>query len=180
MGNGWTLNRKPAEEISGRLGITVPFDSVTPLSPYGSMFYARREALLPLVDAHFAPDEFPDAEGYRDGSVAHVLERLFSYVVFSQGYFARCVQSAALAEVSAVALQYKYDQVSQYLFPFASHQVEMLGAERNGALSGAQIRSLIHRQLSARNPKIGTAAQKVWSGGKAAVQAIRNRIPFIG
>ncbi len=126
MGNGWTLNKGPAEDLAGRLGVEIPFDTFTPLSPYGSMFYARREALLPLVDASFRIDEFPDAAGYKDGSVAHVLERLFSYVVFSEGYFARCVQTPSMAEVSSVALQYKYDQVSHYLFPFASRQVQML------------------------------------------------------
>lgn len=162
MGNGWTLNRGGAEQMMERLGQQVPFDDPTPLSPYGSMFFARRRALEPLVHAGFQADEFPDGVGYVDGSFAHVLERLFSYVVFGSGYYARCVQCAELAEISTTALQYKYDQVSKYLFPFASRQVRMLGADGVDALSGAQIRSLIQRQLSARHPRLGRASMAAW------------------
>lgn len=174
MGNGWTLNKGPAQAMAHRLGIDIPFDTFTPLSPYGSMFYARRQALLPLVDAGFTVEEFPDAAGYRDGSVAHVLERLFSYVVFSQGYFARCVQAPSLAEVSAVALQYKYDQVSHYLFPFASRQVQMLSGGGDAALSGAAVRSLIQRQLSARYPRVGAVALGMWTDAKRVYRGVRD------
>ena len=165
MGNGWTLNRQPAKEVAHRLRITVPFDEVTPLSPYGSMFIARRSALEPLVHAAFEASEFPEAENYHDGSLAHVLERLFSYVVYSAGYYARCVQRAELAAISATALQYKYDQVSRYLSPFAQYQRELLAAN-GGPMGGALIRRLIQRQLDARYPKIGHAAMSAWMGGK--------------
>ncbi|MCI1963900.1 MAG: rhamnan synthesis F family protein [Ancrocorticia sp.] len=161
MGNGWTLNREPAKDLAERLNITIPFDTVTPLSPYGSMFIARRAAIAPLLEAHFSPDEFPEAKDYKDGSLAHVLERLFSYVAFNAGYYARCVQVEELAEVSTVLLEYKFDQVSQYLYPFASRQVRMLSSD-NGVLSWAELRSLTQRQLSARYPRLGRVALAGW------------------
>ena len=166
MGNGWTLNREPAKKLAGRLGVEIPFDEVTPLSPYGSMFIARREALVPLVDAKFSVDEFPDSSGYRDGSTAHALERLFSYVVFSQGFYGRCVQTAELAEISAVDLQYKHDRISHYLFPFASRQIELLEADNPSELTGRQLRSLVQRRLSKRYPRAGEAALSIWMAAK--------------
>lgn len=175
MGNGWTLNKGPAEQLASRIGVTVPFDNFTPLAPYGSMFYARREALVPLVDAEFAPEEFPDAQDYRDGSVAHVLERMFGYVAFSQGYYARCVQCAELAEISSTALLYKYDQISHYLFPFALRQVKLLGGGE-GALSNAEVRSLVQRQLSAHYPRTGDAALKVWTQAKRIIRGVQRRV----
>ena len=176
MGNGWTLNKGGAEELAPRLGIDIPFDNFTPLSPYGSMFLARRAALEPLVNAAFTVEEYPDAADYRDGSVAHVLERLFSYVVFSQGYYARCVQSAAQTEVSATALQYKYDQVSHYLFPFASRQVKMLQADGPAQLGVADIRSIAQRQLSEKYPRVGGAALSGWMFGKRIGAAVKRRV----
>ncbi|MFZ1382863.1 MAG: rhamnan synthesis F family protein [Scrofimicrobium sp.] len=175
MGNGWTLNKGPAEQLAKRLKVDIPFDTFTPLSPYGSMFYARREALLPLVDAGFRPEEFPDADGYRDGSLAHVIERLFSYVVFSQGYYARCVQQKELAEISSVALQYKYDQVSHYLFPFATRQIKLLGGG-DTAPSDAQVRFLIRRQLKTRYPRTGAAAASAEAFVKRTVGGMKRRL----
>lgn len=176
MGNGWTLNREPAKKLAERLGISIPFDEVTPLSPYGSMFIARREALLPLVDAKFLVDEFPDSSGYRDGSTAHALERLFSYVVFSQGFYGRCVQTAELAEISAVDLQYKHDRVSHYLFPFASRQIEMLEADNPSDLSARQLRSLVQRKLSVRYPWVGRQVTRAWVWSTRSLGRLRGLV----
>jgi rhamnosyltransferase len=174
MGNGWTLNRQPAEKLKSRLGIDIPFDDFTPLSPYGSMFIARRKLLQPLLDAQFGVDEFPDTGQYHDGSLAHVLERLFSYVVFSQGYYARCIQSNGMASISANVLEHKFDRVSHYLYPFAVRQIEMLSGE-HGKAPDVRIRSLIQRRLIDRFPRIGNALTDLWLRGKRCVSRSKNR-----
>lgn len=178
MGNGWTLNKGPAEQLAKRIGVDIPFDSFTPLSPYGSMFIARRAALETLAKAAFKASEFPDTEEYRDGSLAHVLERMFSYVVFSSGYYARCYQRSTMAEISATALQYKYDQVSHYLFPFAQRQIKMLSADGE-ALSSAEIRQLVQRQLSARYPRAGNLALGVWLRSRKVVSTVKKEVTRI-
>jgi lipopolysaccharide biosynthesis protein len=51
----------------------------------GSMFYIRREALLPLLDLNL-PDTIFEAEaGGRDGAMAHAFERAFSVSTFAAG-----------------------------------------------------------------------------------------------
>lgn len=126
LGHAWSLNLGPAIELAPRLGITVPFDSTTPLSPYGSMFIARREVLAPLLDAAFTVDEFPDGDEYRDGSLAHTLERLISYIGMSRGFYVKTVQSTELAAKSGVFLECKQTELAQYLPPYAVDQVAAL------------------------------------------------------
>lgn len=176
MGNGWTANRLPAETLAPRLGIDIPFDSHTPLSPYGSMFISRREALLPLVEADFRPDEFPTDGDYRDGSLAHVLERLYSYVIYSQGFFSRCVQTPELAAISAVTLEYKLDTTSSYLHPHVLEQVKMFGSGAASGPSLAAVRSLMQRSLSSRFPRLGASLTSTWMAGKAAKRSAAEKL----
>ena len=49
LGHSWFGNEEAAEELAERLGIGVPFDDTTPVSPYGSMFMARPHTLRKLT-----------------------------------------------------------------------------------------------------------------------------------
>jgi hypothetical protein len=42
------------------------------------MFWARLDAISPILDAHFGPDSFEREKGPIDGTLAHTLERIFS------------------------------------------------------------------------------------------------------
>lgn len=146
LGHAWTLNLDTAMKLRPRLGITTPFDETTPLSPYGSMFIARREALESLLQAAFTAEEFPDGASYRDGSMAHALERLISYSVISRGYYIKTVQSVELAEISSASLEYKLQEVARYLPPYAVDQAAALaGVGEVGHLYQALKRSARHR-----------------------------------
>ena len=155
MGRAWSLNLGPAHNVAQRIGVRNPFDVNTPLSPYGSMFIARREVLLPLVEANFAIAEFPDAHEYRDGSLAHVLERLVSYVAFSHGYYAKTVQSAPIASVSEPFLEYKLQAVGEYMQAHTIEQVATLrGRGENWPLWQA-VRRVVWTRLEDRVPGSG-------------------------
>lgn len=109
LGRAWYTNRPRALAVAARAGITVPLDDDSPVAPYGSMFAARPDALRPLVDAGFGWDEFPTEGEYLDGSLAHVIERLFVSSAQERGYAVRTVLSTAEAGRSHALLEHKLD-----------------------------------------------------------------------
>ena len=52
----------------------------------GSMFYARPEALRPLLSLGYGPNDFEEEAGQYDGTLAHVIERVAGASVQHSGY----------------------------------------------------------------------------------------------
>ena len=109
LGRAWYTNRPRAVEVAIRAGIDVPLDVESPIAPYGSMFAARPEALVPLLRADLDWDEFPTEGEFIDGSLAHVVERLFAPSALAEGFAVRTVLSVAEAGRSHALLEHKLD-----------------------------------------------------------------------
>jgi lipopolysaccharide biosynthesis protein len=52
----------------------------------GSMFAARTDALVPLINLNLSPDEFEEEAGQVDGTIAHALERVVSVAASKLNY----------------------------------------------------------------------------------------------
>ena len=159
MGHAWFTNREPAQAVAKRLGINVPFDKDMPLATYGSMFIARPQALAKLVNAGFKPENFPVEGGYKDGSLAHVLERLMAYAALSEGFYARPVLAPKWAEVYYGYLEYKLAAVSSFLPPFTIDQVPYLKAH-GGPIPN--VLASIKVNIMLRQPKVGNALKPAY------------------
>jgi lipopolysaccharide biosynthesis protein len=109
LGRAWFTNRERALALAHRLGIRTPLDEASPIAPYGSMFAARPAALRPLVTGGLDWAEFPDEGEYKDGSLAHVVERLFVPAALSEGYSFRTILSDRWAATSHATLEHKLD-----------------------------------------------------------------------
>ena len=159
LGHAWFTNREPAQAVAKRLGINVPFDKDMPLATYGSMFIARPQALAKLVNAGFKPENFPVEGGYKDGSLAHVLERLMAYAALSEGFYVRPVLAPKWAEVYYGYLEYKLAAVSSFLPPFTIDQVPYLKAH-GGPIPN--VLASIKINIMLRQPKVGNALKPAY------------------
>ena len=80
----WADNRAIAERFCKDIGVAFP-DCDTFDFPAGSMFWARVEAIRPLLGHKYSYSEF-DSSITRDGSLAHAIERLFGLVPAILGF----------------------------------------------------------------------------------------------
>lgn len=85
---GWGNNKKLAEMICPRLGLSGPLPEHF-VFPVGNMFWARVEALRPLLDLGLDWSEYPAEPLPYDGSMLHAIERLLPFIAEKRGY--RCV-----------------------------------------------------------------------------------------
>jgi len=100
------------------------FDATTPLSPNGGMFWARPEALAKLAEYPFDFADFKAGpDGYRDGQLTHVLERLYGYAALDSGFTLRVVANQDWAAIDYPLLEYKLASVASLLPAFAEEQL---------------------------------------------------------
>lgn len=171
LGHAWFANKKPALAIAARLGITVPFDDSTPLSPYGSMFVARPAALQRMVNAGFTHEDFPAEGAYRDGALSHVLERLFSYCALTDGFHVRTVLSTYYASVYYSFLEYKLQNVSAHLPAFAIEQEAAL------AQPFPPVLAVVKHRVASSMPGVAARLRPVYRSVRKAAHELLGRLP---
>lgn len=86
----WLANIGAGYGLLDRLGLRYDgFDEYLDY-PVVGMFWARVDALRPLLTAGLTPHEFPEEHGQTDGTLAHAVERVIPLVCRAQGYRAVC------------------------------------------------------------------------------------------
>jgi hypothetical protein len=82
---GWTPNRPPAEVLLERMGIAanLPEDFFFPM---GTMFWARADAIAPLLQLDLTWSDYPPEPIAYEGTILHAIERLFPVVAQHRGF----------------------------------------------------------------------------------------------
>ncbi|WJM15023.1 rhamnan synthesis F family protein [Microbacterium arborescens] len=112
LGHAWWGNRDNFVKVADQLGMQVPLDDGSPLAPFGSMYAARPIALRRLAEHAWRYEDFGGKNAYRDGGLAHVLERMPSYVAAEDGYHTRHALTAEYASLSHTSLEFKVDEMA--------------------------------------------------------------------
>ncbi|THD08470.1 glycoside hydrolase family 99-like domain-containing protein [Metallibacterium scheffleri] len=98
----WGANAGNVQSLCRRMGIG-EIDPDTAAFPAGSMFYARLEALRPLLDTSLELFEFEPETGQQDGTMAHAIERVLGLCVQAAGM--RVTTSTTLDETAPVVVR---------------------------------------------------------------------------
>lgn len=108
-GNSWTVNYKNTVNLCKELNVKVPMSiKKESISPFGSVFWFRTAALKKLFTYDWKYDDFDEEPMDMDGTISHAIERCYSYVAQSEGYYSSVIMSDLFQRI-------EYTNLSHYL-----------------------------------------------------------------
>ena len=106
-GHNWGTNFEKTQELCEQLGVNVPMDkNENPIAPYGSVFWFRPQAMKKLFEKEWEYEDFPEEPLPVDGTISHAIERCYSFVAQSEGYFSAVVMSDMFSRIEYTNLDY--------------------------------------------------------------------------
>jgi glycosyltransferase involved in cell wall biosynthesis len=83
---GWNKNKEYAEVLAKRMNLKIELPRKSLNFPVGTMFWARTNALKPIIDLNLEWEDFPPEPVPYDGTMLHALERMLPLIAEHQGY----------------------------------------------------------------------------------------------
>ena len=81
----WDGAKEGVEEILNKMNLKTELPEV-PMFPAGNMFWARTEAIAPILKLGYTTKDFPNEEGQLNLTLAHCIERIWVYLLKAQGF----------------------------------------------------------------------------------------------
>lgn len=86
------------EALMEKLKLRVPFDQNL-MAPFGTMFWARTDALYDLFEYKWKYGDFPEEPMPPDHTISHAIERVFCLCAQNRGYFPKWAMPEGFAEL---------------------------------------------------------------------------------
>lgn len=108
IGLEWGANFQCTKQLAEKLGLNVPMDADhPPMAPFGSSFWFRTKAMVPLFARAWTYEDFPEEPfGMTDGSILHAIERIYPFVAQHAGYYTAMLMTADYASLDIGNLTY--------------------------------------------------------------------------
>jgi lipopolysaccharide biosynthesis protein len=122
----WGWNFREARRLASRMDIDISENGYVDM-PSGSMFWARPQALKPLLDLHLRFEDFPAEPLANDGSIAHCIERLFLFACEKANFTWVKVTTERHNGATDIRIQ-EPSQISEFI---SQHRFDLLGSGGN-------------------------------------------------
>lgn len=108
-GNEWGPNFDGTKKFLERARIDLPISiEVPPVFPAGAMFWFRPKCMQKLIEMDWEYEDFPAEPLPVDGSLIHIIERAYPFIVQDAGYLTGWVSTIEDAEVHLTSVSYLY------------------------------------------------------------------------
>ena len=108
IGLEWGNNFERCKALADELGLNVPMDiGHPPCAPFGSNFWIRTSALLPLYNKRWTYDDFPQEPlTNTDGTIMHAIERIYPYCAQQAGYYSALLMTTEYSSIEIGNLEF--------------------------------------------------------------------------
>lgn len=170
----WEVNYQNTVDLAKLLGISVNIEKkITPVAPYGDMFWFRADALKAAISHGFTYDDF-SIQYKPDGTILHAIERLYAFAAQDSGYYYADVMNSEEARTDLMNYQvihnsfldilYKNNQLAAS-FEWAKYVIDYHTANSTGGCEAKVERLIIKRAIKKRIPAF------IWSLGRSIYHA---------
>ena len=117
IGNEWGDYLKETEELAKKLGLKIPiYWGEEPISPLGTMFWFRPEAMKKLFDYDWKYEEISTNSKPKNSVPVQAIERIYGFVIQDAGYYGAWVMTENVAKVELTNLNYSIRQINKTIF----------------------------------------------------------------
>ena len=178
LGMEWGDNFDITKKLADELGLTIPFSKEKePISPLGTMFWVRPQAMKRLFDVDWNYEDFPKEPNNFDGTLLHAIERIYGLVVQQEGYYPAWVFCDKGASMEITNLNYMIRSLNNTMF------YEGIGAGNfekvhNGLVDMCETHMSIGGKISGKQVeqiKIYLDAGRGFNESDSLLQCVKNR-----
>lgn len=117
IGSEWASNYENTLSLAHKLKLRCDIHwSREPIAPLGTMFWFRVKAMAPLFDYGWEYKDFPKEPNGTDGTLLHAIERIYTFVVQSAGFYSAWVMSDRFARIELTNLHFMLREINLKLF----------------------------------------------------------------